>query len=100
MSKKKDRTIILEIETKKLMDFLYENELDSSFQQFSTYHFRILDRLDVWPGSKKYWLIGTKSSNFYEHVDYLLKVLFPNIKDIEKESDELDDEFNNRINYE
>lgn len=74
MKKKKQQKPWKE-ETEKLMNFIYENELENDFQQFSPYHFRILGNLDVWAGSKKYYVHNSGGSCFYENVDELKEVI-------------------------
>lgn len=62
-------------ESEKLMNFLCENDLEKEVHQFSPYHFRIKERLDVWPGSKKYYVRGTSGSQSYGSVQEIGEIL-------------------------
>ena len=69
---------IWERETKKLETFLYENELYENAEQFSPFHFRIKGKqtVDIWAGSRKYFIHGMARSAIYgdlnELKDYLI----------------------------
>lgn len=58
-----------------LMNFLYENELEKDFEQFSKYHFRVKEKVDIWPISRKYYVRGTNGSKVYTNLRDLKKVL-------------------------
>lgn len=60
-------------ESSKLSDFINENDI--KFKQFSEYHFRLMNKIDVWPGSKKYWIIGTVGSKDYKNINELKQYL-------------------------
>lgn len=60
-------------ETQKFEEFMYENKLENQTIQFSQYHWRIKTfkgKVDIWPGSKKYYTKGI--SNKYKELNELL----------------------------
>ncbi len=61
MKKKRD----WDLRNREFTDFLCSLDLDMDFEQFSKYHFRVLDIVDVWPGSNKYYIRGTASSKMF-----------------------------------
>lgn len=73
--KKEKKQKLWKEETDKLMEFLYENELESKFKQFSPYHIRILDKIDVWSGSKKYYVRGSSGSRSYNDIQELKEII-------------------------
>lgn len=53
--------------------------LDYQVQQFSEYHFRINNRLDIWPSSKKWCLPGQKSGTYTDLQALVRQKLGPKI---------------------
>lgn len=45
--------------------------------QLSEYHFRINNRLDVWPSSKKWWDNKTMRKGEYENLEKFVKKFLP-----------------------
>jgi hypothetical protein len=72
MTKKRKSKKDWDYETERLCNFLDENDLDREFEQFSQYHFRIRGKVDVWPGSRKFWVVGMKGSSVYQNPKELL----------------------------
>ena len=65
-------------ETAKLEEWLYENELYDQSAQLSPYHWRIKTikaTIDVWAGSKKFYIKGTGGSTTYQDINELKKYL-------------------------
>lgn len=61
-------------EKDKLFDFLVDLDLEEhQVVQYSEYHTRIFGRrvVDVWAGSKKYFIRGTNSSKTYTDLEEL-----------------------------
>lgn len=58
-----------------LENFIYENGLEDDYVQFSTYHFRLKNKIDVWCGRKKFMVKGSTNSRTYEHINELLKFI-------------------------
>ena len=55
-------------------NWMYENSLEDKVVQFSQYHWRIKTQkatVDVWAGSKKYWIHGTSGSRAYKTLQEL-----------------------------
>ncbi len=58
-----------------LMDFIYTNGLELDFQQFSPYHFRIKNKIDVWPSTQKVYVKGMSGSKTYESAKEIINYL-------------------------
>lgn len=61
-------------ETDKLYDFLIELDItEDKVTRFSEYHIRIFGRrkVDVWAGSKKYYVLGSIGAKTYESLQEL-----------------------------
>lgn len=60
-------------------NFMYENGLEDNTKQYSQYHWRITTIkaiIDIWPGSKKFWIHGTGGSATYDILDEIKPFLF------------------------
>lgn len=44
-----------------------------SIQKFTSFHFRINNKVDVWPSTGRYWVLGSKVKGKYYDIDSLLK---------------------------
>lgn len=73
MSRRKNKP--WDAETEKLEQFCYENDLEQELVQFSKYHFRLKNKIDIWPGSKKFWIIGKRGSENYQDINEIKKHL-------------------------
>lgn len=59
--------------------FMYANGIEDSCVQLSPYHWRIKTykaTIDVWPGSKKFWIHGTGGSRIFDTIQELKQYLF------------------------
>lgn len=77
MSKKKSK-IDWKKANEELETWMYENGLEEKMEQFGEYHWRITTykvQIDIWHGSKKYWVHGTGGSRYYQSLDELKKYL-------------------------
>jgi hypothetical protein len=61
--------------TDALINFIYENDLERDFEQYSPYHFRLKGKIDVWPISQKFYVRGTTRSQVYGSVGELKKLI-------------------------
>ena len=60
--------------TSELLDFLIDCELEEhQVIQYSEYHVRVFGRrkVDIWCGSKKYYVLGSPSSKTYNSLEEL-----------------------------
>lgn len=76
MSRKKPKPWVEE--TEKLEKFIYENGLENNTTQLSPYHFRIKTlkaTIDIWAGSKKFFIKGTGGATEYKTPSELKKYL-------------------------
>ena len=54
---------------------------DYDVHEFSQYHFRVNNRLDVWPSSKKYWDCQLGKKGTYENlVEFVNQFFKPKLK--------------------
>ena len=64
---------ILKERIQELEDFCCANDLERELKQFSPYHFRIVGKIDIWPGRKIYYIPGWNHSKSYSNLNELKK---------------------------
>lgn len=76
-AKSEIKAMVWQKETQELENFLYENDLYERAEQFSPYHFRVIGKMtvDIWAGSKKYFIHGMSGSACYDKINELKKYL-------------------------
>ena len=64
---------ILKRNIQELEDFCCANDLERELKQFSPYHFRLLGKIDIWPGRKILYIQGRNHSENYWDINDLKK---------------------------
>lgn len=68
-----------EHKTKQFEEWLYKNGFEGRFEQLTQYQWRITisgkGYVDVYPGTQKYWILFSKTTQRYQNLQQLKKIL-------------------------